>query len=86
MRRGRFVPGNKDGESVWQDDDAGEICIYRECEPGHPYVLGGDTAGDGSDWFTAHVIDNSTGEQAACLRRRFSSRVCPAGVRAREAL
>lgn len=72
VRRGRFVPGNKDGESVWQDDDAGEICIYRECEPGHPYVLGGDTAGDGSDWFTAHVIDNSTGEQAACLRRRFS--------------
>ena len=72
VRRGRFVPGNKDGESVWQDDDAGEICIYRECEPGHPYVLGGDTAGDGSDWFTAHAIDNSTGEQAACLRRRFS--------------
>ena len=72
VRRGRFVPGDKDGESVWQDDDAGEICIYRECEPGHPYVLGGDTAGEGSDWFTAHVIDNSTGEQAACLRRRFS--------------
>ena len=72
VRRGRFVPGDKDGESVWQDDDAGEICIYRECEPGHPYVLGGDTAGEGSDWFTAHVIDNSTGEQAASLRRRFS--------------
>lgn len=71
LRHGRFVPG-EDGNTVWQDDEGGEISLYRECEPGHPYVLGGDTAGDGSDCFTAHVIDNSTGEQVAALRRRFS--------------
>lgn len=33
-----------------------------------PYVLGGDTAGDGSDYFTAKVIDNMSGEVAATLR------------------
>ena len=71
VHRGRFVL-DESGEAAWLDDDAGEICIYRERELGHPYVLGGDTAGEGSDWFTAHVIDNSTGEQVASLRRRFS--------------
>ena len=29
-------------------------------------------AGEGSDWFTAFVIDNATGEQAAALRRQYS--------------
>lgn len=37
-----------------------------------PYVLGGDTAGDGSDCFTAHVLDNRTGEQVAELQQRQS--------------
>ena len=46
--------------------------IWKEPEEGHPYVLGGDTAGEGSDWFTAIVIDNSTGEQVATLRRQYS--------------
>ena len=30
------------------DDKAGPVLIYREPEPGKPYVLGGDTAGDGA--------------------------------------
>lgn len=35
---------------------------------GHcPYSLGGDTAGEGSDFFTAKVIDNITCEEAATL-------------------
>lgn len=33
--------------------------------------FGGDTAGEGSDYFTAHVIDNLTGRQVAKLRREF---------------
>lgn len=37
-----------------------------------PYVLGGDTAGEGSDWFTAIVINNVTGRIAARLRRQYS--------------
>ncbi len=33
-----------------------------------PYVLGGDTAGDGTDYFTAKVICNLDGHTAATLR------------------
>ena len=79
VKRGRFVwpEGGESGPSAadpaeWTDDPAGEIRIWREPEAGRPYVLGGDTAGEGSDWFTAHVIDNVTGEQVASLRRQFS--------------
>ena len=56
----------------WKDDPAGEIKIWKEPAPDRPYVLGGDTAGDGSDRFTAHVIDNVTGEQVASLCRTYS--------------
>lgn len=54
---------------MWEDDAAGFIRIYRDVEPGHPYVIGGDTAGDGSDASVGQVIDNSTGEQVAVLWR-----------------
>ena len=33
-----------------------------------PYVLGGDTAGDGSDYFTGTVIDNTNGKIVAVLK------------------
>ena len=56
----------------FEDDPGGAVKIYAEPIEGHPYVLGGDTAGDGSDFFTALVIDNATGEQAAALRRQYS--------------
>ena len=56
----------------WKEDPAGSVKIWAEPIPGRPYVIGGDTAGEGSDWFTAHVIDNVTGEQAASLRRQYS--------------
>ncbi len=49
----------------------GCIAIYREPKKGWPYVIGGDTAGEGSDWFTAQVLDNVTGMQAAVLRQRY---------------
>ena len=54
-----------------EDDPNGPVLVYRAPEPGKPYVIGGDTAGDGSDWFTGQVLDNTTGEQAAVLRQRF---------------
>ncbi len=37
-----------------------------------PYVIGGDTAGEGSDYFTAHVINNITGEQVAVLKQQYN--------------
>ena len=49
----------------WEE---GYIRIYREAEAGHPYVIGADTAGEGSDSCVAQVIDNSSGEQVATLR------------------
>ena len=70
VRRGDFVW--EEDEWRFEDSPAGAVNIWKEPEKGHPYVLGGDTAGEGSDWFTAHVIDNSTGEQVASLRRQYS--------------
>lgn len=35
-----------------------------------PYVIGGDTAGSGEDYFTGKVINNITGRTAATLRRQ----------------
>ena len=81
IRQGRFVW--EEDSYAWEDDPLGEIRIWKEPETGVPYVLGGDTAGEGSDWFTAHVIDNSTGEQVASLRRQYSE---PEYVRAVYAL
>jgi len=56
---------------TWQEEKDGPIQIFREPEAGRPYVIGGDTAGEGSDWFTAQVLDNVTGQQAAVLRHRY---------------
>ena len=69
------------GEFEWECDSAerisewrlceregGILRIYREVERGHPYVIGADTAGSGSDAAVAQVIDNSSGVQVATLR------------------
>ncbi len=55
----------------WAEDPNGPVTIYREPEPGRPYVIGGDTSGEGSDWFVAQVLDNVTGEQVAVLRHQY---------------
>lgn len=66
IRRGAFTAEG------WEDDGLGAVKIWQEPEKGVPYVLGGDTAGEGSDWFTAHVIDNTTGRQVASLHQKYS--------------
>ena len=55
----------------WVEDPDGPIRIYREPAAGRPYVVGGDTAGDGSDWFVGQVLDNITGEQVCVLRHQY---------------
>lgn len=55
----------------WVDDPDGFIRIYKMPEKGVPYVLGGDTAGNGSDCFVGQVLDNRTGEQVCTLRHQF---------------
>jgi phage terminase large subunit len=47
--------------------DGGFISIYEQPEPGAPYIIGADTAGTGSDYFAAQVLNNVTGNQAAVL-------------------
>ena len=64
--RGEFT----DGE--WTESEAGAITLYELPEEGVPYVLGGDTAGEGSDYFTAIVIDNVSGRIVARLRKKYS--------------
>lgn len=53
------------------EDDNGHISIYEDVKERFPYVLGGDTAGEGSDYFSGHVIDNTTGKQVAVLHQQF---------------
>ena len=62
-------------QTRWSESDSGPIRIFREPEPGRPYVIGGDTAGDGSDYFVAQVLDNITGEQVAILRHQYDEDV-----------
>lgn len=46
-------------------DESGEVIISK-C----PYVLGGDTAGTGIDYFTGKMIDNTNGRTVATLRKQ----------------
>lgn len=55
----------------WIDDKKGAIKLYKEPIKGVPYVLGGDTAGDGSDNFVGQMLDNTTGEQVATLKHTY---------------
>jgi len=52
----------------WVDDPQGFIRIYADKKDGVPYVIGGDTAGEGSDSFVAQVLDNRSGVQVAVMR------------------
>lgn len=59
----------------WVNDSNGYIKIYQV--PDVPkmtnYCIGGDTSGEGSDYFTGHVLDARTGEQVATLKHQFDA-------------
>ena len=59
----------------WTADQAGPIRIRKQPEKDVPYVIGGDTAGTGSDYFAGQVLDNRTGEQVAVLHHQFGERM-----------
>jgi hypothetical protein len=67
--------GVKITDIQWVNDLNGYIRLYNL--PNQPaftkYCLGGDTAGDGSDFFTGHVLDARTGVQVATLRHQFDA-------------
>ena len=59
----------------WVNDRDGFIKLYQM--PNLPsfteYCIGGDTAGEGSDYFVADVLDAKTGVQVAKLRQQFDA-------------
>ena len=59
----------------WVNDRNGYIKLYQM--PNVPamteYCIGGDTAGEGSDFFTGHVLDARTGNQVAVLQHQFDA-------------
>ena len=59
----------------WNNDKNGYIKIYQVPNVPHmtKYCIGGDTSGDGSDNFTAHVLDAKTGEQVAAFKNQFDA-------------
>ena len=76
LKVGYFVydyDGMKITNIRWVNDKNGYIKIYQV--PNVPqqtkYVIGGDTSGEGSDYFTADVLDARTGEQVAKFKNQF---------------
>ncbi len=60
-----------DSSIKWVSDPNGAIRIYSNPKLGHPYVLSGDTSGDGSDWNVGYMTDNITGKDVAALRINY---------------
>jgi hypothetical protein len=58
----------------WTDNQKGFISIYEDTKPGYPYVIGGDTKGEGSDKFAGTVINNHTGVRCATLHGEMKSK------------
>ena len=56
----------------WLDDDNGYITIYEEPKQ-TKYCIGGDTAGEGSDYFIGQVLDAKNGKQVAVLRQELDA-------------
>jgi hypothetical protein len=54
----------------FEEDRKGYVRIYEEALKGYPYVIGGDTAGEGSDNFIGQVLDNISGKQVAVLEQK----------------
>lgn len=78
MKTGYFIydyDGLKITNIRWVNDRSGYIQLYQL--PDTPeltkYCIGGDTAGEGSDYYTGHVLDARTGKQVAHLRQQFDA-------------
>lgn len=62
--------GKKISDIKWVNDKNGYIEIYEKPNI-YKYCIGGDTAGEGSDYFTGHVLNAKTGKQVARLRHQM---------------
>ena len=75
-QRGSFIydyDGLKITNIKFVPSEDGFIDIFENPKTNFPYVISGDTAGEGSDYFIGQVLDNTTGKQVAKLRRQFDA-------------
>ena len=78
LKQGYFkydYDGLKISNIRWVNDKNGYIKIYEM--PNSPkftrYAIGGDTSGEGSDYFVGMVLDAKTGKQVAVLKHQFDA-------------
>lgn len=57
----------------FEESPMGMIKIYEKPKAHGFYVLGGDTAGDGSDFYAGTMIDNTTGKRCATLHAKVDT-------------
>lgn len=63
----------KDDSIEWVDSANGHITIYEDVQSRFPYVIGGDTKGEGKDKYAATVLNNITGKRCATLHMQVSN-------------
>lgn len=61
------------GDIALIEDKRGFIRLYEEAQEKEFYVIGGDTAGEGSDEFVGQCIDNTSLKQVAVLNHQFDA-------------
>jgi phage terminase large subunit len=69
---GVFIPESVRGMPSFN----GETLIYKLPNLKHPYVVALDTAGEGADYYAAHVMDNVTDEQVAVFHSQKLADEC----------
>jgi hypothetical protein len=57
----------------FETNENGFIELLIKPQSNYPYVIGGDTSGEGSDYFVAQVLDNTSGRQVAVLHKQFDA-------------
>jgi hypothetical protein len=63
----------KEKSIEWVEDPNGPIKIYEFPQSGYPYVIGGDTKGEGRDFYAGTIINNVTGNRAATIRNCWNN-------------
>ena len=74
FERGEFrysYDGMRLDDIKWVLGSEGFVTVFNAPVRDRSYVLGGDTAGEGSDYFAAHVLDIETGGQVCVLHGRM---------------
>ena len=78
VKTGYFIyeyDGLRISDIKWVNDPNGYIKLYKLPNQLNwtQFCIGGDTAGDGSDYFVGMVLDAQTGEQVAVLHQQFDA-------------